>query len=186
MKIKYNAPVSLTFALISLVVLAIDQLTPMGLVRSLFTVPAGGAGLLLNPFTYIRIILHPFGHTGWTHYISNFAFILLLGPTLEEKYGSPNILVMIVITTLVTGFLNVLFLPTGLLGASGIVFMMILLTSFANIRQGELPITFIMVVLIFLAKEIVNAFRENTISEFAHIIGGIMGSLFGFFRPSKS
>ncbi len=185
MKIRYNAPVSLTFAIIALVILAIDQLTGDGLVGFLFTAPARGAGTMLNPLTYLRILLHPFGHSGWTHYISNFAFILLLGPNLEEKYGSVSIIVMIIITALVTGLLNVLFLPTGLLGASGIVFMMILLTSFANIRQGELPITFVMVVLIFLAKEIINAFRENTISEFAHIVGGVLGSLFGFFRPGK-
>jgi membrane associated rhomboid family serine protease len=185
MKIRYNAPVSLTFALIALVILAADQLTRGGLVSLLFTAPPRGGFRLANPLTYVRILLHPLGHANWTHYMSNFAFILLLGPGLEEKYGSGSVLFMIFVTALVTGVLNVLFLPTGLMGASGIVFMMILLTSFANIRAGELPVSFIMVVLIFLAKEIVNAFRENTISEFAHIVGGILGSLFGFIRPPK-
>ncbi len=185
MKIKYNAPVSITFALIALIILAIDQLTGEAIVSRLFTAPSRGSFQLTNFLMYPRLILHVFGHAGWTHYIGNMAFVLLLGPSLEEKYGSGSIIFMIFITALVTGLLNALFLPAGLKGASGIVFMMILLMSFSNIRQGELPVTFILVVLIFLAKEIINAFRSNDISEFAHIVGGVLGSLFGFFRPSK-
>ena len=45
--------------------------------------------------------------------------ILLLGPVLEERHGSGSLLVMIVITALVTGVINVAFLDTALLGASG-------------------------------------------------------------------
>jgi rhomboid protease GluP len=186
MNIRYNAPVSITFALISLIVLAVDQLTQSALISVLFTAPSRGSFEPTNVFSYLRLLLHVIGHADWTHFMSNFAFILLLGPGLEEKYGSWSILFMVIITALVTGLLNAVFLPTGLKGASGIVFMMILLTSFANIRRGELPITFILVVLIFLAKEVINAFRENTISEFTHIVGGILGSLFGFFKPVKS
>ena len=185
MKIKYNAPVSITFALIALVILAVDQLTAQAVIARLFTAPPRGAFQFSNPLMYPRLVLHVFGHAGWSHYIGNMAFVLLLGPTLEEKYGSPSILFMFFLTALITGLLNVLFLPSGLQGASGIVFMMILLMSFSNIRQGELPVTFILVVQIFLAKEIINAFRTNDISEFAHIVGGVLGSLFGFFRPHK-
>lgn len=185
MKIKYNAPVSITFALFALIILAIDQFTGEAIISRLFTAPSRGLFQFADPLVYPRLVLHVLGHASWTHYIGNMAFVLLLGPTLEEKYGSGSIIFMIFITALVTGLLNALLLPTGLKGASGIVFMMILLMSFSNIRQGELPITFILVVLIFLAKEIINAFRYNDISEFAHIVGGVLGSLFGFFRPSK-
>ena len=57
---------------------------------------------------------------------------------------------------------------------------MILLISFTNIRAGEIPLTFIFVVLLFLAKEFIAIFETNNISEFGHIIGGICGGAFGF------
>ncbi|MFP4384048.1 MAG: rhomboid family intramembrane serine protease [Spirochaetia bacterium] len=182
MKIRYNAPVTLTFALAAAVILLIDQAAESFII-STFAVP-GKSGFEFSNFSdYLRILLHPLGHADWTHLLSNFAFILLLGPILEEKYGSLRVLVMMIITAFVTGILNALFFPHGLMGASGIVFMMILLISFTNIRQGEIPITFILIVLIYLAREIINSVQENTISEFAHIMGGICGSLFGFTAP---
>jgi membrane associated rhomboid family serine protease len=123
--------------------------------------------------------------------MSNFSFILLIGPVLEEKHRSGALLVMLMMTALVTGILNIIFFSTGLMGASGIVFMLILLSSFTNIRSGEIPLTFVLIVVLFLAKEFINAFAEDNISQFAHIIGGICGSLFGFIftrakRPASS
>ena len=44
---------------------------------------------------------------------------------------------MMIITAVITGILNTFFFPTGLLGASGIVFMFILLSSFSGIKEGE-------------------------------------------------
>lgn len=184
MKIRYNAPVTLTFALLATAILLLDTILRTGLTGALFSI---GPSMSWNsPVDYLRLILHPLGHANWTHFISNFAFILLLGPILEEKYGHGNLLFMMIITALVTGLLNVALLPTGLLGASGIVFMMILLVSFTNIRRGEIPLTFILVVLIFLTREIVASIQEDSISQFAHIVGGICGSLFGFFRIGRS
>ena len=52
---------------------------------------------------------------------------------------------MILVTALLTALLNAVFFNTGLLGASGIVFMLILLSSCANIRAGEIPLTLILV-----------------------------------------
>jgi uncharacterized membrane protein YdcZ (DUF606 family) len=89
---------------------------------------------------------------------------------------------MSAITALVTGLFNVFFFSTGLLGASGIVFMMILLASFTNFKRGEIPLTFILVLALYLGRELANSFTRNNISEFAHMVGGFCGSLFGFFR----
>lgn len=183
MKIRYNAPVTLTFALFSTAILLTDTLIGTAMVGRFFSV--GPAMSWSSPADYLRLIFHVLGHANWTHLMSNFAFILLLGPILEEKYGSGNLLFMMIITALVTGLLNVALLPTGLLGASGIVFMMILLVSFTNIRQGEIPLTFILVVLIFLTREVVASIQEDSISQFAHIVGGVCGSLFGFFRIGR-
>lgn len=184
MKLSYNAPVTLTFALLSAIVLALDQFIFTSLTEQMFSV--GGSMSLGDPLDYIRLFSHVIGHADWTHLLGNFAFILLLGPILEEKYGSALLLLMMAITALVTGVINVLLLSTGLLGASGIVFMMILLVSFTNFRKGEIPLTFILIVLLYLAREVITAFQDDSVSQFAHIAGGLTGSLFGFLRPHRA
>jgi len=93
---------------------------------------------------------------------------------------------MIVVTGFITGVLNVCFFPHPLLGASGVVFMMILLASFTNHGKNDIPLTFILIVILYLGRELLDAFKGDDISQFAHLAGGFCGSLFGFFKPSKS
>ncbi|MDE0218368.1 MAG: rhomboid family intramembrane serine protease [Spirochaetaceae bacterium] len=178
MKIRYNAPVVLSYAVAAAVVMVIDQIAGAQFAERNFAIPGSLAGSA--PLGYLRLITHVLGHANWAHLLANFALILLIGPILEEKYGSWPLLLMMAITALATGGLNVLFLSTGLMGASGIVFMMILLSSFTNIRSGEIPLTFVLVVLMYLTREVFAAVTEDSISQFAHIAGGICGSLFGF------
>ncbi len=184
MRIRYNAPVTLTFALLSTAVLVFDLLTGRRLTAGFFSI--GPTLDFSNPLQWPRLVTHVIGHADWAHLISNFAFILLLGPSLEEKYGSAGLFFMMLLTALVTGLLNILLFSTGLLGASGIVFMMILLSSFTNIRQGDIPMTFLLVVALYLTREFAASVRQDGISQFAHIVGGACGGLFGFWRPRKS
>ena len=183
MRIRYNAPVTLTFTLLCLVVLLTDLFAHTRFTENIFSIPGRGYFNFANPFHYIRLFTHVIGHISFAHLIGNFSFILLLGPMLEEKYNSFSLLFMMLITALVTGLLNVLLFPTGLLGASGIVFMMILLASFTNIDHGEIPLTFLLVLAIYLFSEINKSFDRNSVSGFAHLAGGICGSLFGFIKP---
>ena len=185
MRVRYNAPITLTFALISTIVLAADQLLGTDLIPTIFTMPSKDQFSFSRLTDWIRLFTHVGGHADWNHLLSNFAFILLLGPILEEKYGSLTVLFMMLITALITGLLNGFFSGYALLGASGIVFMMILLASFANIRNRDIPLTFILVVALYLVKEIITSFNSDSIAQFAHIGGGICGSLFGFIRPAK-
>ncbi len=179
MRLQYNAPVILTFTFIAAAVLAIESFTPFSGIMRYFTV--GPDAQLTNPIWYLTLFTHVIGHADWNHLASNFTLILLIGPILEEKYGSRDLLTMMLVTALVTGILHVIFFSgAGLLGASGIVFMLILLSSITNTRGG-IPLTFILVMILFLGKEIFNIFQENQISEFAHIIGGVLGGIFGFF-----
>src|SRR5262249_25767245 len=120
----------------------------------------------------------------WQHLISNFMLILLLGPILEERHGSGPLLFMILMTAFITGLASLVF-SDQLLGASGIVFMMILLASMANVRGGEIPLTFIAVAVIYMGGEIIRAFREDQISQMAHLVGGIAGAAFGFIIAGK-
>lgn len=177
--LHYNSPVILTMTLLSLGALILQQLTDGYTTSLLFSVYRSS---LFDIFFYFRIFGHVLGHASWEHYMNNFLLILLLGPMLEEKYGSKNMAFMITITALVTGLLNVLlFANTALLGASGVVFMLILLSSFVNFQKGRIPITFILVVVIYLGGEVMNGiFVRDNISQLAHLIGGVCGSVFGF------
>jgi len=186
MKIKYNAPTILTYALICAIVMALTVTLLPGLNKEWFTVPGRGNFSPSNVRHWLSLLTHAAGHENWSHLVSNFSIILLIGPLLEENYGSLALLVMIVITAMVTGILNVLFFSTGLMGASGVVFMMILLASFTNFRRGEIPLTFILVLILYLGDQLYQSFGGgNKISHFAHIAGGFCGSLFGFFTPPR-
>jgi membrane associated rhomboid family serine protease len=185
MRVKYNAPTALTFTFVSAAVLILSQTVLPGLTDRWFTVPGRGNFSPGSIRSWLTLITHAAGHSGWNHLLSNFALILLLGPILEESYGSRSLFLMIFFTALVTGALNALFFSAALRGASGVVFMMILLASFTNFKQGEVPLTFILVLILYLGRELFNSFSSNNISEFAHIVGGFCGSLFGFFRPPR-
>ncbi len=180
MKTSYNSPVILTLTFLSAGVLIIDTLLGIPLTGAFFTAAPKGYFSPVSPVSYFRLFSHIIGHAGWQHLMANFTIILLIGPILEEKHGSGRLLFMILITAFITGVLNLLFFETALLGASGIAFMMIILGSITNIRKGEIPLTFILVVLLFLAKEVFMMAAEDNISQTAHIAGGICGSLFGF------
>jgi membrane associated rhomboid family serine protease len=184
MRIKYNAPIVLTFTFISALVLILSQTLVPSLI-SWFMVPGRGGFSPSHFQNWVGLFTHVIGHADWTHLISNFSLILLIGPILEEHYGSLLLLAMIVITALITGALNIMLFSTGLLGASGVVFMMILLASFTNFNKGEIPLTFILVLVLYLGRELFNSLSSNNISEFAHIIGGFCGSLFGFLRGPR-
>ena len=184
-RLRYNSPVILTFTLLATAVLVIDTFTAGAASKLAFTVYPGMD--LRSPLTYLRLVSHVVGHADWTHLMSNFSFILLIGPILEEKFGSLRTLAMMAVTALITGILAALVFRTGLKGASGIVFMFILLGSFTNSRQGEIPLTFILVVILFLAREVINtvAVRDN-VAQFAHIAGGVCGGMFGFATTSST
>ena len=108
--------------------------------------------------------------------------ILVVGPLLEEKYGSSNILFVIMATALVTGIINFIFFPhVQLLGASGVVFALILLSSFTSFKEGKIPVTFILVAIIYIGQQIYEGlFIQDNVSNLTHIVGGLVGSSLGF------
>jgi membrane associated rhomboid family serine protease len=183
-RIQYNAPVTLTFALLSLAVLGLAQLTG-GNSNFWFSVSRGSWS---DPTLYLRLFTHVLGHANWSHYFGNFLMILLLGPILEEKYGSAKLALMMVVTAFVTGILHILFSPFGILGASGIVFMMILLASFTEVKAGRIPLTLILIMVLYIGQEVVSWVTTDTnIAHWAHIVGGLCGGVFGFLmKPRRS
>ena len=177
--IRFNAPVILTFAALSLIVLLLDGFTAGATTQRFFCVYRSS---LSDPLTYVRMVGHVLGHSSYSHYMSNMLLLLLVGPQVEEKYGHGPTFWCILITAVVTGLVDFIFFPTtALLGASGIVFMMIVLSSFTEMNKDGIPVTLILVVVLYLGGELLNGlFKSDDISQLTHIVGGVCGLIFGF------
>ena len=184
LSITFNAPVTLTFILICFVVLLISFITSGKSTTLLFTTYRSS---LKSPLTYVRLITYIFGHSGWEHFVGNATYILLLGPMLEEKYGSAMLIKVMLITAIVTSIFNYIFFQNvALCGASGVVFAFIILTSFTGFKKGEIPLTFILVAVVFIGQQVIEGITvQDNISNMSHILGGVVGAVSGYFLNRK-
>ncbi|MBS6062952.1 rhomboid family intramembrane serine protease [Criibacterium bergeronii] len=182
--ISFNSPVVLGFTFACLVVLVLDKFTLGMSTNMLFSVYRSS---MLDPLTYVRFFGHVLGHADWGHFFGNMMLFLVIGPLLEEKYGSKKLLFVILVTAFVTGVINFIFFPrTQLLGASGVVFAFILLASMTSIKGGEIPVTFILVAVIYIGQQVYEGtFIQDNVSNLTHIIGGLVGSTLGFMLNTK-
>ena len=184
LKITWNAPVVLGFALVSLIAMVLKIVTGGVSNTLLFSTYRSS---LLSPLTWLRFFTHILGHSGWTHYIGNMSYLLLLGPALEEKYGWKRILGIMAVTAVITGAVNSLLFPhTALCGASGVVFAFILLSSITQISRGEIPLTFLLVAVLYIGRQLYEGvFTHDNVSQITHIIGGGVGTALGFYMNAK-
>lgn len=184
LRISFNSPVVLGFALICLAAYLLSCLTGGKSNLLLFEVYRSP---LTSPLTYVRMFTHVFGHASWSHLINNMTLLLVIGPLLEEKYGSSDMILVTATTAFVTGIVHFIFFPgTALLGASGVVFAYILLSSFACIKDGSIPLTFILVAVLYIGGQVVDGvFLKDNVSNLTHVIGGIIGAFFGYIANVK-
>lgn len=178
-KISFNSPVILSFSIICFGALILNMITRGASNKLLFSVYHSS---LLNPFTYVRFIGHVFGHANWEHFIGNITLLLVVGPLLEEKYGSLNMVIVFLTTAFVTGIVNYVFFPRVILfGASGIVFALILLSSFTRMKEGEIPLTLVFVAVIYIGGQVYDGiFIKDNVANFTHVLGGLVGSIAGY------
>ena len=184
-KISLNAPVVLVFVFVCCVATLLGTITGGYTTQLLFMTYHSS---LASPMTYLRFFTHVFGHSGWGHLLSNASYLLLLGPMLEEKYGHKVIIEVIVVTAIITGLVNYIFFwKVGLCGASGVVFAFILLASFTGFNEGEIPLTFILVALIFIGQQVYEGITvHDDISNMAHVVGGLVGGIMGYTMNKKA
>ncbi|MBE6851302.1 MAG: rhomboid family intramembrane serine protease [Ruminococcus sp.] len=182
-KIEFNAPVVVWYSVISFVILLFGFATNNQSTDAFFTCYRTDPS---DPMMWLRMVSYVLGHSDMSHYVGNFFLIILLGPMLEEKYGSKVLLLMMFLTAAVGGIVNVLLTTSGLRGASGIVFMFIILCSFTSVQSGRIPLTMVLVVIIYIGQEIVNGvIAADNISQLTHIIGGICGICFGLYYNNR-
>ena len=180
---EYNSIVTLTMFFASLIVLILGYVTRGKITKYLFSTSRDS---LLKPRTYIRFFTHILGHTDWSHFRNNYLIILLLGPMIEEKYGSINYLIMILITAFITSIINFIKGNTSLCGSSNIAFMLIVLSAFVNITSNRIPLTLILISLFYIIDEIKDIGKNDGVSHFGHIIGAVCGFVFGFICLDNS
>ena len=179
LKISYNAPVTLTFAILCFAVTLAGELTDHASTGMFFSVYRSSWA---DPLTYVRLFGHVLGHGGWEHFMNNAMLLLLLGPMLEEKHGSGIMIKVILFTAVFTGLIHsLLWGEVALCGASGVVFACIMLSSFTAFRNKEVPLTFLLVAVIYLGQEVLSGiFVKDNVSNLTHILGGIVGGISGY------
>jgi GlpG protein len=105
---------------------------------------------------------------------------------LEERYGGKILSMVIAVTAVITGVAHIIISDGALMGASGVVFAFILLASFTGFRDREIPLTFILVAILYLGQQVYQmvAIKDN-VSQLTHIIGGVIGSVLGYRLNKK-
>ena len=178
LQLQYNSPVILTFFLLSLGVLFLGQWTGGWTTTHLFCVYRSS---LKDPLFYVRLFGHVLGHGSWDHFLNNMLLLLVIGPPMEEKYGSIPLLRGILLTALISGILQCALFPhSALLGASGIVFMLIMLASLSGF-SGGIPVTMLLVAVLYLGQQVYDViFVRDNVANFMHIVGGVCGTVFGY------
>ena len=177
--ISFNSPVILGFFAACLGAYILNMITAGWANHIFFSVYRAP---LFDPLTYLRFFTHTIGHANWDHFCGNIMMILVVGPLLEEKYGSLNMLFVILVTAFITGLVQFLLFPgTGLLGASGVVFALILMSAFVNFKNGKISATLVLVTLFYIGGQIYDGiFLQDNVSQLTHILGGIIGGVFGY------
>ena len=183
-RVRYNAPFTITFALVALAALVINEQTGGAANRLLFGVYRSS---LRDPLTYLRAFGHVLGHSSFEHFSGNIMLMLVLGPGMEERYGSMTLFRLTAATALISGVAHcIMYANVMLLGASGVVFMMILLSSVGGARSGEIPLTLLLVVVLYIGGELMQGMAgTGGVSRLSHIIGGVCGAAFGMAQAGR-
>ena len=179
-KFDYNSKVIITYLFICLIAWFLNIITRGKTTKWIFECYRSSP---LNPLTYVRLFTHSIGHKDIDHLIGNFLYILLVGPMIEEKYGSINLIIMLLITSLIIGLYNIIFTNNNIKGASGNVYMLIVLSSFSNISEGKIPLTVLLILIFYVIGEARKTITDRKSASYhdGHLIGALCGLLFGFF-----
>ena len=188
LKVSYDAPVTLSFVIICAFFFLLNSFViksgALGKILASPTTQAGALPFIVSqPVSYIRLLLHVFGSTDGSGLITNLILVMLLGPAMEERYGSVIIGIMIFVSALFSGVLNACFCSESLVGAVPVVCMMIFLNSFMSFSKKTFPLSFAAVIVLFVFLEVFSG--AGAVRIIICIAGGLCGSLFAFLTSPK-
>mmetsp|Transcript_4020 Transcript_4020/g.7126 ORF Transcript_4020/g.7126 Transcript_4020/m.7126 type:complete len:289 (-) Transcript_4020:27-893(-) len=175
-----EAPTVITFCLICVLLHFLNLIILPGLS---FPLGVDSELHLKNPLQYIRFFTHIFVHDSLGHLKGNMTNLLLVGPSAEASFGSRAILHVILVVAVSSSLSHVVLgrQNSRQLGASGVVFAMILLNSLVAAKRGKIPVSFILISFLYLGDEMWKLFFiSDGVSHSAHLVGGFVGTITGF------
>ena len=198
LKVSYDAPVTLTFVFVCVIIfllqLIFSKLGKNIALNKVFLSPTTASGslpfIVKEPLSYLRLLFYIFGNglltssaNGASVLFTNLLILLLMGSSMEERYGSVIIGIMIFVSALFSGVLNACFCEESLVGAFPVASMMIFLTAFIAFSKKTIPLTFVTVFIFF--GFYVYSSGIGLIKLIICVAGGLCGSLFAFLTSPK-
>lgn len=185
-RLTVEAPVVLCFSFVCVVIHILNVTIMPGLNRFLAVQDTFS---LFSIMQYPRLITHVFAHDSQINHIKgNLMNLLLVGPSAEHVYGSQAMLVTFALVAIVSAFAHILVGSdySHQLGASGIVFCVILLNSLVAADSGEIPLSFVLTAGLWVTDEFVKFFwKTDNMSHHAHLTGAIVGTIAGYYFRGK-
>jgi len=137
---------------------------------------------------YYTILTSLFLHAGIAHLFFNMLIFFLLGPSLEDKVGNLRFLLVYFLGGMVANLASFIpfFFAPGIpgVGASGAISALIGLGTFIcpgklTISQYLIPLPFVVVGVLYYISNALNLFTPSNVAYHVHIVGLIVGSIFG-------
>jgi len=139
---------------------------------------------------YHTILTSIFLHANLIHLFFNMLFLFLLGPTLEKNVSELNFLLVYFLGGMVANLASFLppFFRPGVpgVGASGAISALVGLGMFICpgkiiISQYLIPLPFVFVGAFYFLSNAMNLFIPSNIGYHVHMVGLIMGGMFGLY-----
>lgn len=190
LKVVFDSPVALALVACCLAVFVVCCIAPQAIsnrILAFFATPViKQNGKVINFFnisTYLKLVVHIFGHSNFYNLVLNLCIILMLAPQTEKLYGSRFFALMVLIASLVNGVLAFCFVSFSLNGAQSISFLLIVLNVFISIKKQEMPISPLILTVFFIVYSIAAGY--GSYAQITSLAGGLCAGLFGIIPQEK-
>lgn len=190
MKLNYDAPVTIIFTLLSVLLFVLDWFLLKNKLNSTILITPTCDGefqfSFKSFFSYLRLFLYVFGSGEALSFFAKLVIISLLGSAMEERYGSMVIGIMIFVATIFTGVLSACCCKLPFSGSDAVVFMLILLDMLFHISKKAISVSSALATCLFIACQFIQKNPNGTVGVLIILAGGLCGSLFAFMASPKS
>lgn len=167
--VSFESTFTISLIVISFVVTLIQE----------FFIPNFASNFATHNRFDMGIVLHIFGHSGWDHFLGNVIYIAMLGPSVEDKFGTIPLAIITILSALIIGTISVIS-NTPCYGLSSVAYMWVILNTFQSDESEGLPITSIILLFVFVLPEAIAIFtKTDNIAHQNHVLGAICGLGFG-------